>query len=404
MVMAPAESPAGLNLFPHKNLRVMRINKRALALVFAIIVVLVAILIVSIWGRGKSLASTEGGVSPKAEKAQSAQPPAELMAANPGRGIKGKPETKDAPVMDLQKEQAEFGREIRRFAHQRYMQRLSRADLALLAEVGVNGSESPDKAAPSDRPAGVGGQRLAEGDSFQAASGGVESYASNNDPNLQARKENFAERDIAGGRYLPYRKEAPISANEIKQGTVIPAIMISGINSDLPGQIMAQVSQNVFDTVSGRKLLIPQGTRLVGSYDSFVAIGQERALVAWRRLIFPDGKSLELLNMGGADQGGYAGFNDQVNNHYTKIFGSAMLLSLVGAGYQLSQPQPRVGEALSSRDIVAAQMGQQLSQVSSEMMRRNMQIQPTIEIRPGYRFNVMVNHDMILEPYGEEEE
>ena len=180
--------------------------------------------------------------------------------------------------------------------------------------------------------------------------------------------------------------------------------MISGINSDLPGQIMAQVSQNVFDTVSGRKLLIPQGTRLVGSYDSFVAIGQERALVAWRRLIFPDGKSLELLNMGGADQGGYAGFNDQVNNHYTKIFGSAMLLSLVGAGYQLSQPQPRVGEALSSREIVAAQMGQQLSQVSSEMMRRNMQIQPTIEIRPGYRFNVMVNHDMILEPYGEEEE
>ena len=403
MTMSPAASPSGIDLFPHKRLRVTRISRRALALVFAVAVILAAILIFSIWSRGKTFAPTADGTSSKMEKATSAKPPEELMATNPVKTVKGKSETKEAPASDLQKEQAEFGREIRRFVHQRYLQRLARADTALLAEIEVKGSEPADRASSVEKVGVTNGRRLSEGEFTQDAASGPESYPSASDPNLQERKKIFAERANPDSRYLPYGKESAVSPNEIKQGTVIPAIMISGINSDLPGQILAQVSQNVFDTVSGRKLLIPQGTRLVGSYDSFVAIGQERALVAWRRLIFPDGKSLDLLNMGGADQGGYAGFNDQVNNHYTKIFGSAILLSLVGAGYQLSQPQPRVGDALSSRDIVAAQMGQQLSQVSGEMMRRNMQIQPTIEIRPGYRFNVMVNRDMILEPYSEEE-
>jgi type IV secretion system protein VirB10 len=217
---------------------------------------------------------------------------------------------------------------------------------------------------------------------------------------MQGRKEAFAEKEIASG-YLPTRKEALLSPYEVKQGTVIPGIMISGINSDLPGQIIAQVSQNVYDTATGSYLLIPQGTRLVGSYDSFVAIGQERAMVAWRRLQFPDGASLDILNMPGTDDAGYAGFNDQVNEHYMKIFGSAILLSLVGSGYQLSQPPQRAGDPITPRDVVAAQIGQQLAQVSGEVIRRNMQIQPTIEIRPGYRFNIMVNKDMILEPYRE---
>jgi type IV secretion system protein VirB10 len=220
------------------------------------------------------------------------------------------------------------------------------------------------------------------------------------DPNLQGRKEAFSEKERASG-YLPTRKQAQLSPYEVKQGTVIPGIMISGINSDLPGQIIAQVSQNVYDTATGKHLMIPQGTRLVGGYDSYVAVGQERAMVAWRRLQFPDGAVLDILNMPGADEGGYAGFNDQVNNHYVKIFGSAIMLSLVGAGYQLSQPTEHVGDPVTAQNILAAQIGQQLSQVSGEMIRRNMQIQPTIEIRPGYRFNVMVNKDMILEPYVE---
>ena len=227
-----------------------------------------------------------------------------------------------------------------------------------------------------------------------------EQGAAGHDPNLQGRKEAFFGQEKTSA-YLPYRKEAPRSPYEIKQGTVIPGIMITGINSDLPGQIIAQVSQNVYDSVSGKSLLIPQGTKIAGSYDSFVAIGQERAMVAWRRLIFPDGMSLELLNMPGADQGGYSGFSDQVNNHYFKIFGSALMLSLVGSGYQISQPRSS-GEFPSNQEIIAAEVSRQFAQVSGELIHRNMQIQPTIEIRPGYRFVIMVNKDMILEPYREE--
>ena len=195
----------------------------------------------------------------------------------------------------------------------------------------------------------------------------------------------------------------PLSPNEIKQGTVIPGVMISGINSDLPGQIIGQVSQTVYDTATGNIPLIPQGARLVGSYDSFVAVGQEAAMIAWRRIIFPDGTSIDLLNMPGTDEGGYAGFRDQVNNHYFKIFGSALMLSLVGAGYQISQPQNEGRTFPSNQEILASEVGRQFAQVSNEMIRRNMQIQPTIEIRPGYRFNIMVNKDMILDPYIESE-
>jgi type IV secretion system protein VirB10 len=123
-------------------------------------------------------------------------------------------------------------------------------------------------------------------------------------------------------------------------------------------------------------------------------------MVAWHRLQFPDGDTMELGNMGGADQAGYAGFNDKVNNHYWRIFGSAALLSLISAGAQLSQPdESGNGSEITANELLAAELGRQWGQVGQEMTRRNLNIQPTLEIRPGYRFNVMVNKDLILEPY-----
>jgi len=135
------------------------------------------------------------------------------------------------------------------------------------------------------------------------------------------------------------RPQAPRSAFELRAGFIIPATMISGINSDLPGQLMAQVSQNVFDTATGRHLLVPQGTRLVGSYSSDVIYGQSRILIAWQRLVFPDGRALDLGSMPGADNAGYSGFNDKVNNHYLRLFGNALLMSGITAGVSLSQDQ-----------------------------------------------------------------
>ncbi len=195
------------------------------------------------------------------------------------------------------------------------------------------------------------------------------------------------------------QKERSTSPYEVKMGSVIPAILVSGINSDLPGQIIGQVSQNIYDSVRGEHLLIPQGSKVIGTYNSMLALGQERVLLVWQRLIFPNGDSIDLGGMGGTDQGGYAGFKDQVNNHFMKIYGNAVLLSLVGAGFQMSQRNSN--QQSTPEQIIAAQMGINLTNLSSELLRKQIQVQPTIEIRPGYRFNVMVSRDMILEPYSD---
>ena len=196
--------------------------------------------------------------------------------------------------------------------------------------------------------------------------------------------------------------EAPRSLYELRAGFVIPATLISGINSDLPGQIVAQVSQDVYDTATGKFKLVPQGSRLVGAYSSSVAYGQSRVLVAWQRIVFPDGKALDLGSMPGADGAGYAGFKDEVHNHYVRIFGSALLMSGVVASAAYSQNRnpsntptaPTAGSALSEA------LGQQLGQATAQMISKNLNIAPTLEIRPGFRFNVIVVKDLTFsKPY-----
>jgi type IV secretion system protein VirB10 len=209
---------------------------------------------------------------------------------------------------------------------------------------------------------------------------------------------------FAGGQgdrwRLDTQPEAPRTPYELRAGFVIPAILISGINSELPGQIMAQVSQDVYDTPRSKWKLIPQGSRLVGAYSSDVAYGQARVLVAWQRIVFPDGKAMDIGAMPGVDSAGYAGFNDKVNNHYWKTFSSAFLMSAVTAGIATSQPEksgygrPSFGSAMSEA------VGQQLGQVTAQLVAKNLNIAPTLEIRPGYRFNVIVTKDMTFsKPY-----
>lgn len=190
-----------------------------------------------------------------------------------------------------------------------------------------------------------------------------------------------------------------VSPYEVKAGTIIPGVMLTGINSDLPGQITAQVREQVFDTVTGQYLLIPQGTRLVGLYDHQVVYAQERVLISWKRLIFPNGASLSLREgMPGTDALGAAGFADQVNNHYLRIFGNALLLSVITAGVQLSQiPQfGRDFEGPTAGNVLGAAVGQQLGSTAAELIRRGINIAPTLEIRPGYPFNIMVTQDMVF--------
>jgi type IV secretion system protein VirB10 len=221
------------------------------------------------------------------------------------------------------------------------------------------------------------------------------SPAGESDPNHQSEKLAFLQKSQRSA-YLGNRLEAPVSPYELKTGTVIPSLMIGTINSDLPGEIVAQVAQNVYDSATGKYLLIPQGSKLFGHYDARVAFGQERVLVSWQRLIFPNSYTLELDGMGGYDQEGKSGFGDRVDHHYGRVFGWGLVTSVLSAGFQLSQPQQANSLVPSNGQVAAAAVGQQMAQLGAQIASRNMQVQPTIEIRKGYRMNVMVNKDIVF--------
>ncbi|MBK3501309.1 TrbI/VirB10 family protein [Campylobacter fetus] len=223
-----------------------------------------------------------------------------------------------------------------------------------------------------------------------------------NEPNLQNINSSGDNNDkflskLRNNGYLEQVKQKPISAYEIKAGWNIPAVLITGVNSELPGQILAQITQNVYDTATGKYLLIPQGTKVVGDYSNNVIYGQSRLLVAWNKIIFPNGDTLNIGNMQGASMDGYTGFEDQVDNHYFRIFGSAFLLSSITAGIALSD-NSQGNQTETARDKAIGQAIQQMGQVASEMIRKNMNISPTLIIRPGYKFNIFVTKDIVLEP------
>lgn len=218
----------------------------------------------------------------------------------------------------------------------------------------------------------------------------------------QATNRSFLDRQASSQEtgYLAASLTPPAAEFELFAGSVIPAVLVTGIQSDLPGAITALVRQTIYDSRHPEVVLIPQGTRLMGLYTSQIAYGQRRVLVAWNRLIFPNGSTLDLGGMQGTDSLGEAGFADEVNNHTARIFGSAILLSLLGVGAQLSQPQN--SSALTSPSASqqsAAAVANELNQVGSALLNRNLAIQPTLTIRPGYAFDVLVNRTVVLPPY-----
>ena len=185
-------------------------------------------------------------------------------------------------------------------------------------------------------------------------------------------------------------------------GSVLPATLITGINSDLPGKIIAQVSQNVYDSPTGRFMLVQQGTKIFGTYESGVVYGQERVLVSWNRLIFPDGKTIDIGSMNGTDQAGYSGMNDLVNNHYLRLFTSSFLLSVISAGITYSQDKYTSNNenGTTASSAMAQSFGNQMGNTTIQMIQKNMNISPTLEIRPGFKINVMVTKDIIFtKPY-----
>jgi type IV secretion system protein VirB10 len=191
------------------------------------------------------------------------------------------------------------------------------------------------------------------------------------------------------------RIQPPAGQFVLQAGGVIPASLITGLRSDLPGQVTAQVTEDVYDSPTGKFLLIPQGARLVGQYDAQIAFGQSRALLVWNRLIMPNGKSIVLERQPGADTEGYAGLEDEVDNHWGMLFKAAILSTLLSVGSE-------VGTSDNENSLVQAirQGGSQsFNQVGQQVVGRSLNIQPTITIRPGFPVRVLVTHDLVLEPY-----
>src|SRR3984893_15909347 len=216
--------------------------------------------------------------------------------------------------------------------------------------------------------------------------------------NGQDRKLAFVNASVDRRTVSPDRVTRPASPYIVQAGTVMPGALITGIRSDLPGQITAQVTENVFDSPTGRFLLIPQGARLIGVYDSQVAFGQSRVLLVWTRLIMPNGRSIVLERQPGADAAGYSGLEDEVDNHWGELFKAALLSTLLGVGSELGST---TGTGSNSDVITALRRGSSdtLNQTGQKVVQRNLDVQPTLTVRPGFPVRVIVNRDLVLGPY-----
>ncbi len=230
--------------------------------------------------------------------------------------------------------------------------------------------------------------------STNTASSPDETFAQNG----QDRKLLFVNAPVDRRTTTPDRLSPPASPFVIQAGTIIPAALITGICSDQPGQITAQVTENIFDTPTGRAKLVPQGARLIGIYDSQVAFGQSRVLLVWTRLIMPNGRSIVLERQQGADAAGYSGLEDEVDNHWKELLGAAALSTLLGVGSELGSGAD-TGSNTAVLQALRLGTANSLNQTGQQVVRRNLNIQPTLTIRPGFPVNVIVNRDLVLEPY-----
>jgi type IV secretion system protein TrbI len=251
--------------------------------------------------------------------------------------------------------------------------RLRQAAAAHSADVSFPGIQLPKGQA-------LGGLARSGDESSSLTAGGGANPR--DDDNRQDDKLGFLRTTRADDPYLSAPLRSPLSPYQLMAGTLIPGLLLTGINSDLPGQILGQISQNVYNTVNGDHLLLPQGTKIIGEYDSRIAYGQERVLIVWTRVIFPNGKSISLEGMPGMDLSGYAGLFERVNHHYLRLLTGVVFGSILGAGAEAAQGSR--GQDPTFGQLAAAGMAQNLNQAGQQITRKNLSL---------------VTKDMSLEPY-----
>jgi type IV secretion system protein VirB10 len=210
----------------------------------------------------------------------------------------------------------------------------------------------------------------------------------------QQQKEAFLAAEQDAVDVNPHELRPAASPNMLSAGSVIAASLITGVNSDLPGLVTAQVTQNIFDSATGRTLLVPQGSRLIGKYDSVVAFGQQRALLVWQRIVMPDGSSVQIDNWPASDPGGYAGLADQVDRHSWSLLKGVALSTLLGVG-----PELAIAGKGDLVEAIRASTQQGASRAGDQLVSSSLSIQPTIKVRPGWPLTVIVHKDLVLAPW-----
>ncbi len=255
-----------------------------------------------------------------------------------------------------------------------------------------------DKAGQSSAAGASAPATSAGTDAAPAASSARMALDPDHDPGQQQRKADFVANVDTKGDINPHALSEPTSPYTLSAGTVIAASLITGINSDLPGMVSAQVTQNAYDTATGRYLLLPQGSRLIGSYDSVVAYGQKRALLVWQRIILPDGSSVRIDNAPASDASGYAGLADKVDFHSWQLIKGVVLSSLLGVSTQLSFGSNESDLLRAIRESTQQSAGR----AGDQIVTRALNVQPTITVRPGWPLRVVVHKDIVMRPWGQQ--
>ena len=387
MNVPPKQDPATLELRA-RPAPVARLNRRTLVVLVGGLAV--GVLLVTLWAfrapkeRGTAAQETHNveRVSP-AEGLQSlpsdyrqvpmpAPPEPDEDAAVPAEDIDGPP-----PDPQAQAEQQRLQSEADTAAKAQVFFQTGRATPTV-----TSSTQTADDAVPAGVPWPLSPGAPQETDDYAAQ-------------NRQAGKQAFVDAEPDSWIYGSAQMQTPRSPHQLMAGTVIPAALLTAINSDLPGQVIATVTEHVHDSVTGRHVLVPQGTRLIGQYDSQVAYGQRRVLMVWTRLIRPDGSSLVLDRLPAADVAGRSGLGDRVDWHWSRIFAGAALSTLIGVGAELAAPDRVDGDG---RIVIAARESVQdtVNQVGQQITRRNLDIQPTLTVRAGHPLRIVVRHDLIL--------
>jgi type IV secretion system protein VirB10 len=345
-------------------------------------------------------ASRGGGYNTPAETASpdpvaAQQPKTQIIMVRAKPSVKTPPKKTERPLTDSEKELA------RRYRDMRSNAILSKSDVEGFGFTNEEGGKTVNARTDSTFvPPNHAAQYDIPPEAMQALMQGAQ-----RDANGQSQKLDFLLKEGAGRTPQGYSENTripQIAKMELKAGTVIPGLLLTGLNSDLPGTIIGQVSENVYDSATGDYLLIPQGTRILGVYDSKITYGQKRINVVWNRLIYPDGSSLNINGSPGADLAGYSGIKGKVDNHYGQLLSAVLFTSVfasaadIATGGRDSNNNNNDNDKKSVRDIIVETAGAEIAQIGAKMADRALDIQPTIKVKPGQRFNVIVQQDVVF--------